>query len=218
MNDVSEALLAARSKVIAKIQRLQLVYVTSKKPRHQGSIVVALDGGSGAGKSTLAALIQNEVDTALIPLDDFFAADISDRQWDQFTIEEKLKHVFDWKQVRDHAIEPLLKGNSAQWYAFDFESQRPDGTYAIQTDISERNPASVILIEGAYSASSALTDLVDLAILVDVPMQERHIRLAAREADKNFLQKWHKRWDEVEAYYFTQVRPKRFFDLIVKLN
>jgi len=35
---------------------------------------------------------------------------------------------------------------------------------------------------------------------------------------KNFLQKWHKRWDEVEAYYFTQVRPKRSFDLIVKLN
>ncbi|MGV0029029.1 zeta toxin family protein [Phormidesmis priestleyi] len=74
MNDVSEALLAARDKVIAKIQRLQ--------PRGESPIVVALDGGSGAGKSTLAALIQAEVDTALIPLDDFFAADIPDCQWD----------------------------------------------------------------------------------------------------------------------------------------
>jgi uridine kinase len=85
-------------------------------------------------------------------------------------------------------------------------------------DISERNPANVILIEGAYSASPELADLVDLAILVDVPVEERHRRLAVREADKSFLQKWHCRWDEVEAYYFTQVRPKQFFDLIVKLN
>jgi chloramphenicol 3-O-phosphotransferase len=98
-----EILLAARSKVITKIQRLQ--------SRHKGSIVVTLDGRSGAGKSTLASLIQNEVDTALIPLDDFFTADIPDRQWDQFTVEEKLKHVFDWKRLRDYAIEPLLKGS-----------------------------------------------------------------------------------------------------------
>lgn len=209
MKDVSEVLAACR-KIIAKIQQLQL--------HHQGSIVVALDGGSGAGKSTLAALIQNEVDSALIPLDDFFAADIPDRQWDQFTIEEKLKHVFDWQRLRNHVIEPLLKGSPAQWYAFDSESQCPDGTYEMQTDISERNPAKIILIEGAYSASSELADLVYLAILVDVPVKERHVRLAVREADEDSLQKWHHRWDEVETYYFTQVRPKRFFDLIVKLN
>ncbi len=210
MNDVSEALLAARSKAIAKIQRLQ--------PHHKGSIVVALDGGSGAGKSTLAALIQDEIDAALIPLDDFFSADVSDRQWDQFTVEEKLKNVFDWQRLRGHAIEPLLNGSFARWYAFDFESKRPDGTYEMQTEINERNPADVILIDGAYSASSALADMVDLTILVDVPVEKRHRRLEVREADKDFLQKWHKRWDEVEAYYFTQVRPQHCFDLVVKLN
>jgi uridine kinase len=196
----SEALLIARTKVIAEIRRL--------RSRYKGSIVVALDGGSGAGKSTLASLIENEVHTALIPLDDFFAADIPDRQWDQFTVKEKLENVFNWRRLRDNAIEPLLEGNPARWYAFDFESKRPDGTYEMQTDISERNPADIILIEGAYSASSELDDLLDLTILVDVPLEERHRRLAAREADQDFLQKWHRRWDEVEAYYFTQVRPK----------
>lgn len=210
MNNVSEALLAACSKVIAKIQCLLL--------RQVGSIVVALDGGSGAGKSTLASLIENELDTALIPLDDFFSAHIPDNQWDQFTVEEKLKNVFDWKRLRDYAIEPLLKGRSAKWHAFDFESgKRPDGTYGMQTDISERKPANVVLIEGAYSASPELADLMDLAILIDVPVEERHARLEARE-DKDFLEKWHKRWDEVETYYFTQVRPKSSFDLIVRLN
>jgi len=66
---------------------------------------------SGAGKSTLAALIEDEIDAALIPLDDFFSADIPDSQWDQFTVEQKLRNVFDWKRLRAHAIEPLLKGS-----------------------------------------------------------------------------------------------------------
>lgn len=50
----------------------------------------------------------------------------------------------------------------------------------------------MILLEGACSAHPELADLVDLAILVDVPVGERHVRLEARE-DGDFLEKWHKR-------------------------
>jgi uridine kinase len=73
----------------------------------------------------------------------------------------------------------------------------------------------LILLEGAYSACSELADYVDLAILVEVPIEERHARLAARE-DKGFLDRWHKRWDPVEDYYFNQVRPMDSFDLVMK--
>lgn len=194
--------------IIARIEQL----LTHKNP-----IVVTLDGGSAAGKSTLAALIASELKVALIPLDDFFSADIPEHQWDKFTVEEKLNNVLKWKQIRFNVIEPLLKGKPAKWYAFDFASQRSDGTYPMQTAINERNASPVILIEGAYSASPELADLVDLAILVDVSVEERHARLKARE-EKHFLEKWHKRWDEVEAYYSTQVRPKSSFDLIVELR
>jgi len=62
------------------------------------------------------------------------------------------------------------------WYAFDFESKRSDGTYEMRTDISERNPSTVILIEVPILQVQSLT-LVDLAIPVDVPVQERHVRL-----------------------------------------
>jgi hypothetical protein len=58
---------------------------------------------------------------------------------------------------------------------------------------------------------------VDVAILVEVPIEERHARLAARE-EPYFLETWHRRWDEVEAYYFEQVRPKSSFDLVVELK
>ena len=195
------------SGVIAEIQQLLSGY--------NRSIVVAIDGGSGAGKSTLAFLIQSKLDTALISLDDFFSADIPDRQWEEFTGEEKLKRVFDWDWLRHQVIEPLLRGQTARWRAFDFEAGlRADGTYGMQDVPKQREPAEVILIEGAYSASSELADLVDLAILVDVPVEERHARLEARE-ERSFLERWHRIWDEVEELYFSQVRPKGSFDVVV---
>lgn len=198
----------ACSAVLAAIRRLMAI-------RHR-SIVVALDGGSGAGKSVLASCIAEEVQTALIPVDDFFAANIPDHQWDAFTVQERLARVFDWQRLRECAVEPLLASRPARWYAFDFVSGlRPNGTYAMQTEPIERAPADVILLDGAYSAGPELADVVDMAVLVDVPVEVRHARTAARE-DADFLARWRVLWDPVEAYYFTRVRPKASFDLVVK--
>ena len=197
----------ACSKVLLEIQRLPA--------SHQGPVVVALDGGSGAGKSALASLIASKVETAVIPVDDFFSAHIPENQWDVFSVEERLQHVFDWQRLRERAIKPLLAGKPARWYSFDFESGlRGDGTYGIQTDPAELEPAEVILLDGAYSAGPELADLVDLAVLVDVSIEERHARLAPRE-DRDFLEHWHQLWDPVEEFYFTCVRPTESFDLVV---
>lgn len=154
----------------------------------------------------------------MIQIDDFFAADIPDNHWDEFSIEERLKYMFDWQRLRESAIVPLLAGKPAMWYAFDFKSGlRSDGTYGMKTDPIELEPADVILIDGAYSACPELGDLVDLTILVDMSIGERHARLASRE-DKDFMDRWHKIWDPVEKYYFTHVRPKSSFDLVVKVD
>jgi uridine kinase len=210
MNDVDEKTLVQARKIVAQIRGLVA--------RNGHPTVVALDGGSGAGKSTIAAIIAKETGAALIPLDDFFSANIPDSQWDEFSIEEKLEHVFEWSRLRQHVIEPLLQGRPAGWHSFDFQSGlRADGTYGMESETRERMPAPVILIEGAYSSSPKLADLVDLAVLVEVPIEERHARLAARE-DPDFLKTWHRRWDAVEAHYFEQVRPKSSFDIIVELK
>jgi uridine kinase len=50
--------------------------------------------------------------------------------------------------------------------------------------------------------------------LVDSPVDVRHLRLALRE-DPEFLRCWHARWDEAEEYYFSEVRPRASFDLVV---
>jgi hypothetical protein len=87
----------------------------------------------------------------------------------------------------------------------------------MRTDFVERIPAAVIVLDGAYSARPELANLINLSVLIDVPVEVRHARLAARE-DKDFLAAWHARWDAAEEYYFTHVRPKASFDLVVTMG
>jgi para-aminobenzoate synthetase len=190
--------------------------IQQRQPSLQRPLLVALDGGSGAGKSTLAGMLVRELHATHIPLDDFFSAHISDSEWDAMPVPQRAQTVFDWPRVRQQALKPLLCGRPARWHPFDFEAgQRPDGTYRLRIDPETRDPAAVILLDGAYSAGPQLADLVDLSVLVDVPLPIRHARLAAREAPA-FLAQWHARWDAVEAYYFTVLRPRTSFDLVVK--
>jgi uridine kinase len=185
-------------------------------------ILVALDGGSGSGKSSLAALVAEELGAALVPSDDFCAAEVSDAEWESRSPEAKANDAIDWRRLRAEALEPLLAGRPAKWHAFDFEAGvRPNGTYAMRTDFVVREPRAVIVLEGSYSCRPELADLIDLSVLVDAPVDVRHERLVARRTiylgreDKTYLDSWHARWDVAEEYYFTHVRPKSSFDLIV---
>lgn len=181
----------------------------------QVPLVVAIDGRSGAGKSTLASRVAKETGAVVVLLDDFFAASIPDADWDRMTVEERGANVFDWVRIRSEAIMPLLAGRVARWYPFDFESgQRADGTYGMKTKAKEVEPASVIVVDGAYSAGPQLTDLVGLTVLVELSEEERWARLAHRE-EAEFLAQWHARWTAVEDFYFSNVRSRSSFDLIV---
>ena len=59
--------------------------------------------------------------------------------------------------------------------------------------------------------------MIDVAVLVDVPVSERHRRLASRD-DKAFSDAWHARWDAAEDYYFTRIRPASSFDVVVAVT
>ena len=158
-------------------------------------VVVALDGGSGSGKSTIAARLAKLTDIALVTLDDFYQTQVPESEWPHKTVAERLNRVFEWDRVRE-AIEPLRKGEPAQWRAFDFmQGLGPDGTYSLKNEFTEVAPAPTILLEGAYSASPFLRDLIDLAVIVDVPTKVRHERTAAREQGaEGFLAAWHAVW------------------------
>ena len=84
----------------------------------------------------------------------------------------------------------------------------------VKTEATSTEPAPVIFLDGVYSSGPQMADLVGLSILVDAPNEQRPTRLAKRE-EPGFLAQWHARWDAVEAFYFSSVRPRESFDVIV---
>jgi len=187
------------------------------RPKVRKPIVVALDGGSGAGKTTIAERLMRLADVALVRLDDFYQTVIPQSEWPHKTVEQRLNGVFDWSRVRSEALEPLRAGRPGHWHAFDFmRGLGKAGAYSLKKEMTEVAPAPTILLEGAYSASRPLRDLMDLAVLVDVQNRTRYLRTAARGDDTEFLAKWHAIWDEVEAYYFQHVCPPESFDLVIR--
>lgn len=204
-----DGLASASSMVVAEVRR-RMAARPAGRP-----MLVAIDGGSGSGKSTLASAVAAELNAVVVPSDDFFAAQITDAEWDAFSPGERAAAAIDWRRLRAEALEPLLAGRIASWHPFDFEAgTRPDGTYPMSMEVVTREPAPVIVLEGAYSSRPELADLIDLAVLVDIAVAERHRRLARRE-EEAFRRAWHVRWDDAERYYFKEVRPASSFDLVV---
>lgn len=182
-------------------------------------VVVALDGGSGAGKSTIAQRLMRLTDVALVRLDDFYQTVIPESALRHKTVEQRLSAVFDWSRIRSEALEPLRARRPGRWHGFDFVRGLGEaGTYSLKEEVTEVAPAATVLVEGAYSASAPLRDLIDLAVLVRVPSQVRHLRTATRGDDAGFLTQWHQVWDEVESYYFEEVCPPESFDLVIVNN
>ena len=99
-------------------------------------------------------------------------------------------------------------GGSA-WHPFDWDTGRGLATRTI-----EAQPGPDVIVDGAYSARPELSDLIDLAVLVEVPATLRRARLIKREGAAA-MDDWYRRWDEAEVYYFNEVRPSSWFDLVV---
>ena len=207
--------LSSAEKALVPACDQMLAWISDLVERMQPPIIIALDGGSGSGKSTLASMIADEIGAVVIPLDDFFAGSIPSSAWYEFSAEEKLFRVFEWERLRENVLFPLKNGLPAKWFAFDFESGlRPDGTYGLEHEPKMPMPADVILLEGAYSSSPELSDLVDYSVLLNVPVDVRHARLANRQ-DEEFSRGWHQLWDEVEELYFSRLKSHDSFDLVL---
>ena len=72
----------------------------------------------------------------------------------------------------------------------------------------------MIILDGAYCSRPELGDLINLSVLVEAPDEVRRERLIAREGAES-MSTWHAIWDDAEDHYFTHVRPRESFDLIV---
>jgi uridine kinase len=163
-------------------------------------LVVAIDGHGTAGKSTIAGDVADTTGAALVHTDDFFQPPPASA-----AAQPPLPQYYDWRRIRTQALEPLRAQRRAAFRRFDWS--RGTGLDGIVTV----GPADLILLEGVFSASPELSDLVDRSVFVDTPEHERLRRLRVQVTPEN----WDADWLIAQQAYFDLTRPPSSFDLIV---
>ena len=166
-------------------------------------LVVAIDGGGGAGKSTLARGISAEFAgrVSIIRCDDFYRPLASTERSPKVAYEE----YFDWRRLRDEVLIPLCAGKNARYQRYDWSTDR-------LAEWTEVKPREIVLIEGVFSMRPELRDLIDAAIFIETPREERIRRMLARpQADAA----WMASWIAAEDWYLEHVVPHGSADLIL---
>ena len=172
-------------------------------------VLVAIDGYSGAGKSRLARKLVAWTDAAVVSVDDFHGGGTID-EWEARTPDENADLCLDWRRLRSDSLEPLLKGELAEWHPFNWETRDGLANHLIACE-----PRRILILDGAYSSRHELSDLVDLCTFVDAPPDACRLRLLKRDGaiDRGFAP-----WDEAQQYYFNNVRQPSSFDVVVALT
>jgi uridine kinase len=167
-------------------------------------VVVAIDGAGGAGKSTLARGIEDAFPgcVSVVRCDDFY------RPLSGATLspQEAYENYFDWRRLRDEALIPLRNGQPARYQRYDWETDR----LAEWIDVE---PREIVLIEGVFSTRPELRAMIDVAIFIETPREERIRRMLARPQPST---SWMDQWMAAEDWYLEHVAPQYRADLVIE--
>ena len=169
----------------------------------QERVVVALDGMSCSGKTTFAAELAERFSGSVAHMDDFFLPA------DRFT--EEMQALpggnMDRDRFRAEVLGPLSGGEDFAYAPFSCKEQALLPDKAI---VSGR----LVVVEGAYALLPAWGKYWDLALFLQVSMEEQQGRLLLRNGAKGmvpFLMRWIPR----EESYFKACDARARCDAIV---
>ncbi len=175
-------------------------------PYGRGRLIVGIDGGGGAGKSTLASGIDQEFAgrVSILKCDDFYRPLLS-AQYSRLTAEAAYQDYFDWQRLRDEALMPLRSGVIARYQRYDWASDQ-------LAEWIEIEPREIVLVEGVFSTRPELRPMIDVAIFIETPRDERMRRMSARRQASTA---WMARWMAAEDWYLEHLEPHRYADLVI---
>jgi uridine kinase len=171
--------------------------------RTNGPLFVGIDGAGGAGKSTLANGISEAFvgRVSIIRCDDFYRPLSA-----QSSPEEAYEKYFDWRRLRDEALLPLRSGQRARYRRYDWSTDR-------LAEWIEVEPREIILVEGVFSTRPELRALLEVALFIESPRDERIRRTLARPQPNT---SWIEQWTATEDWYLAHVAPQWSADLVIE--
>ena len=166
-------------------------------------LVVALDGMSCSGKTTFARALADRFAGSVIHMDDFFLPR------DRFTeeMEALAGGNIDRARFQEEVLTPLAAGGDFAYRAFSCQRQSllPD-----PVPVTGR----LVIVEGAYALLPDWGRYCDLALFMQVSMEEQQGRLLLRNGAKGmapFLMRWIPR----EESYFAACGVRARCDAVV---
>lgn len=181
--------------------------VERRARKTSGPFIVALDGRSGTGKSTLAAWLEKRLDALVIAGDDFFSGGVNLRHDLPSVLAED---CIDWRRL-EQVLRALRREGKAQYFSFDWEAF--DGSTCSTPVVIEARP--IVIVEGVYAARPELRELIEFALLVEVPDTLRMQRLIEREGE---IGAWERQWHRAEDWYFANRAKREDFDMVLSLD
>ena len=176
------------------------------RKREGKRLLVAIDGGAGAGKSSLARGIRDQLGSvSVVRTDDFFRP-LNEHPIAHLPAEKLYELYFPWERMRDEALMPLHRGETARYQRYDWSTDRLLEWISIES-------AEIVLVEGVFSSRPELRPMLDAVILVEAPRAERLRRVLAR--DPNSVDDWLTPWMFAEDWYLDQIRPQDTADLLL---
>ena len=185
------------------ISKEEAVALVEERLEKQDRLVVALDGMSCSGKTTWARELAEKLSGSVVHMDDFFLPA------DRFT--EEMQALpggnMDRERFREEVLGPLAEGVDFAYAPFSCREQAllPD-----KVSVSGR----LVVVEGAYALLPDWGNYWDLALFLQVSMEEQQGRLLLRNGAKGmvpFLMRWIPR----EESYFKACDVRARCDAIV---
>ena len=191
---------------LEQIQRI--AKLAQVKYQHDQLLIIAIDGCGGAGKSTLCRALAAEIEPwarpQVLKLDSFYRP-LSAVQRAQLQQVEARQAYFNTAEFQKNILDPLARGVSACYKPIHWLDGESDQSV-------ELAPSGVLLLDGVFSFSKPLRDMVHLSLFVDTPLQLRKQRLIERpQVDTE----WVNHWQNIESWHHQHEHTSTAVDFVV---
>lgn len=180
-------------------------------------MIIGIDGLGGAGKTSKAKELQyilnrHGISSEILHIDDF----IHPRNIRYADSIEEWKCYYDLQWRYDYISNILKKFKKEDRFKEEIEIYNKE-TDCYDAEMLELNPETVLIVEGVFLQRKELKDLFDFVIYIDVPKEERLIRVLKRDTyignEYEIEEKYQKRYFPAEDYYVKTCQPSKCANL-----